>query len=282
MRIKLLYGNEFWETFNELIKNVKERVFIASAYLGKTDYVNYKNLIPSNVFWYFACRSDNNFKPKDRCVLIDKNYFHGKIYLIDNCIILGSQNLYTPQIVRQGEFSVLFETDKFTSSLILYQALLKIAKQLPIIEEPVNEAFLNFYIKGCPFCNNDIAEPFSIITCPEYGGGFVSEEDCSSYGGTGACKYCIAENRESLGECYCCDHSGCGFGISIDKLSFIYHTFDPPDRIREERAREFVRTFNFLAKYMKKSEDAVDFFYSLGFIGKIYNARIETFEWQIK
>jgi len=64
-------------------------------------------------------------------------------------------------------------------------------------------------------------------------------------------------------------------------LSFIHHILDSPDRIKEERAREFVRLFNFLAKHIKKSEDVKDFFYSLGFIGNIYNVRIESLEWHI-
>lgn len=35
MKIKLLYGGEFWPQIDSLIKNAKHRVFFASAYWGK-------------------------------------------------------------------------------------------------------------------------------------------------------------------------------------------------------------------------------------------------------
>lgn len=282
MNIQLLYGGEFWCKFEALLNNAKERVFIASAYLGQNDYRRVIQAIPKGIFYYFATRDENsNYKPNSRCILINKNYFHGKIYLIDNCVIIGSQNLYKPKVIRQGEFSVLFNTDNFTSSVILYQALLKISQQSPVTIEPVNSKFLDFYGYGCPFCGNSMtAEPLTIHRCPEYGGGFISDEDCSSYNNTGACKYCIPENRENIGECYCCDHFGCGFGISLDSSSFIYHTFDPPDKEKEARAKEFVRLFNFLAQYMNQN-DIINLFNSLGFNGRIYDVQLERLEWDI-
>lgn len=279
MKIKLLYGTDFWDTLDILIKNANDRVFLASAYWGQKDYLHYKSIIPNNIFYYFLSRDDSGFIPNDRCIKIDNTLFHGKIYLIDNTIIIGSQNLYKPKKIKDGEYSVLFETDNFTSSLMLYQALLKIAQQAGEEDEPINESFLNFYSDGCPFCGNMIADELSIIRCPEYGGGFVSEEDCSSYQNEGACKYCIAENRENLGECLCCDHSGCGFGISINNLEFIYHTFGAPDKDKEERAREFLRLFNFISKYMNDT-DLIDLYNKLGFIGKIFNVSLENLEWQ--
>jgi len=106
MNIQLLYGDEFWCKFEALLNIAKERVFIASAYLGQNDYRRVIQAIPKGVFYYFATRDENsNYKPNSRCILINKNYFHGKIYLIDNCVIIGSQNLYKPKIIRQGEFS---------------------------------------------------------------------------------------------------------------------------------------------------------------------------------
>ncbi len=279
MKIKLLYGDEFWSEIDHLIKYAKDRVFLASAYWGAKYHKDIMSKINPDIFYYFAARGDSTYKPSDRCLIIDKNSFHGKIYLIDNCIIIGSQNLYKAQIERQGEYSVLFDADDFTSSLILYQALLKIAEQSSTCYEPINQNFIKFYDEGCPFCGNaNLPEPFSIHRCPEYGGGFISDEDCLSYGGDGACKYCIEENRENIGECYCCDHSGCGFGVSLSCLKFIYHTFDSPNRNKEERAKEFVKLFNFLSKYMNE-EDTIEFFEALGFKGKIYDVRLERMEW---
>lgn len=279
MKIKLLYGDEFWSEIDYLIRNAKYRAFLASAFWGKKDYNDIISKIDPNIFYYFAAREDSTYKPSNRCLMINKDYFHGKIYLIDNNIIIGSQNLYKAQIERQGEYSVMFNADDFTSSLILYQALLKIAEQSSTCDEPINPNFIEFYNDGCPFCGNAILpESFSIHRCPEYGGGFISDEDCLSYGGSGACKYCLEEKRENIGECYCCDHSGCGFGISLSCSSFIYHTFDTPDKDKEKRAREFIKLFNFLSSYMN-GEDTISFFKALGFIGKIYNVRLERMEW---
>jgi len=280
VKIKLLYGSDFWEILDSLIQSANNRIFLASAYWGEKDYLHYKSIIPKNVFYYFMSRNDSSFVPSEKCISIDNKLFHGKIYLIDNTIIIGSQNLYKPKVVKDGEYSVLFETDSFTSSLMLYQALLKIAQQANEDNEPINENFLNFYSDGCPFCGNMIADELSIIKCPEYGGGFVSEEDCFSYQGEGACKYCLPENRENMGECFCCDHSGCGFGISINSLEFIYHTFGAPDAEKEERAREFLRLFNFIAKYIN-DEDLITLYEKLGFIGEIFDVSLENLEWQI-
>lgn len=284
MNIKLLYGDEFWQKLKELLEYAEKRVFIASAYMGKDNYQEVIDLVDPDVFLYFAVRNDSGFKPSSRCVEIDKDYFHGKIYLIDNCIIIGSQNLYEARVTKQGEFNVLFETDERTSSLILYQALLKIAQQSPVKVEPINEHFREFYDMECPFCGHStVADPESIHVCPGYGDGssFVSNEDCWSYGDDGACKYCPHEERKPIIDSYVCDDSGCGFGISSHPSKFLHHAINSPDKGRLSRAEEFIRLFNFLSSYMP-SNDLMDFYRALGFIGDIYNAQLERMEWSIE
>jgi len=66
----------------------------------------------------------------------------------------------------------------------------------------------------------------------------------------------------------------------LDSSSFIYHTFDPPDKEKEARAKEFVRLFNFLAQYMNQN-DIINLFNSLGFNGRIYDVQLERLEWDI-
>jgi hypothetical protein len=283
MKIKLLYGDEFWQELNELLERAEERVFVASAYIGEDSYRKVVDLVDPDVFLYFAVRSDSGFRPPEKCLVIDEKYFHGKIYLIDNCVIIGSQNLYETKCTKQGEFNVLFEANGNTSSLILYQALLKIAQQSPTKVEPINDNFKNFYDMECPFCGaSTIADPESIHVCPGYGDGsnFVSNEDCSSYGGDGACEYCPVEERKTIDDCYVCDDSGCGFGISSHPSVFLHHAINSPDEERLSRAKEFIRLFNFLGSYMP-TEDLMAFYRALGFIGNIYNARIERMEWNI-
>ncbi len=273
--IKLLYGDEFWTELEQRLCTAQNRVFLASAYMGKHDYEKCIAKIPQGVFTYSACRSDSAFKPSDNCLIMDHAFYHGKIYLIDNSIIIGSQNLYNAG--KSGEFSVLIQTDKFTSSLVLYQALLQVAVQADAQIEPVNPLFLQFYSQGCPFCGAIIAEPLSIYRCTSYGGGFVSQEDCNSYGETGACKYCSPEFKESLGECYCCDQAGCGFGIALASKELIYHEFGPPDEIHTDRAKAFLRLFNFISSRI--GVHGIEFFRAFGLTGRIFDARLERMEW---
>lgn len=274
-KIKLLYGDEFWKELDERLPGAQKRVFLASAYMGERDYQRCASAVPSSVFFCAACRSDSGFKPPSKCLVIDQSLYHGKIYLIDNAVIIGSQNLHNAG--KSGEFSVLFQTDWLTSSLVLYQALLKVAEQAGAEPEPVNPLFLQFYRQGCPFCGGNLAEPLSIYRCFGYGGGFVSQEDCDSYQGEGACQYCFPEFKKSLGQCYCCDHSGCGFGVAIESRGLIYHEFGPPSELHANRARECLRLFNYVADRI--GFESIEFFETFGLTGHIFDARLERQEW---
>ncbi|MPM55533.1 hypothetical protein SDC9_102330 [bioreactor metagenome] len=269
-KIKFLYGIEFWDTLFELLSKARERVFLISAFIGEKDYTACIEKIPKDVFTLTMCRSDNQngkyFPPN--AFIVNSNNFHGKIYLIDNTLIIGSQNLYRAKEVKEGEFSVMITTDPFSSSLLLYQALIKIMQKEGTPAEPVSENFLSFYDNGCPFCgNSDIPDPYSLIKCPGYGFDFVSEDDCDGYAGEGACQYCFPENREYLGECYCCDDSGCGFGISIDDLKLIHHAINPISEEDFNKAKFYLSLFNFFEDH---GENAVEIFQKLGFTGKVY------------
>ena len=273
LKLQFLYGQEFWDKLAELLTNAEERVFLASAYIGKTTYDKYIKLIPSDVYRLTICRNDSRYKPAE-ALLINQNYFHGKLYLIDNTVIIGSQNLYEAN--KEGEFSTLIETDSFNSSLILYQALLKLIEKEPITAEPVHQDFINLYDNGCPFCGNSfVPDPVSLHTCPGYGGDFVSDEDCESYAGNGFCKYCIAENRHPVGDAICCDDSGCGLGISLTNYNLLYHAINPVTKDELELAREYLRLFNF---FQNQGKDAVELFDKLGFVGEVYKTTLERKE----
>ena len=273
LKLQFLYGREFWDKLENLLKNVEERVFILSAYIGQRTYQKYKALIPDGVFNLTLCRSDSGYKPND-ALIINQTYFHGKLYLVDNTVIIGSQNLYESN--KEGEFSICIETEEFNSSLILYQALLKLIEKEPINAEPVHSDFLNLYDSGCPFCGNSfVPDPVSLHTCPGYGGDFVSDEDCASYAGDGFCKFCLPENRVPIGEAICCDDSGCGLGISLNDYKLLFHAINPVSNDKLELAREYLKLFNF---FKKQGKDAVEIFRALGFIGGVYKTTLERKE----
>lgn len=277
MELNLIFGDEFWSRLNYLISIAERRIFILSAYIGERDWNQIYKLKKSSVQVATICRDDSGFKPKLDSFLLPKDLYHGKIYVVDNIVLLGSQNLYNAN--KNGEFSVEFNTGYEQASLIVYQALLKTCLGVSPGAEPVNDAFYGFYGASCPFCGGIPAEPHSIISCPEYNGGFVSEDDCDSYGGDGACKYCIPENKRNLGECYVCDHAGCGFGIRCDTGELLYHEFVKQQPGSIENAKKYLELFNYFANRNKSF--AVTFFEMMGFTGNVFNASPERLSWQL-
>jgi len=264
LRIKFLYGQEFWDELKELVLGAQDRVVILSAYQGKKTFEWINNLIPDKIPFINICRNDNTryengqkvkYIPKGAIPISDET-FHGKMYLVDNKIIVGSQNLYNvafenakKEQCKEGEFSVVLEFEKHIATMILYQALLSFIKNSDITEEPVDLNFLDFYKNGeCPFCGNDsIPNPLSLHTCPEYSmDGYITDDECASFGDEGSCKYCISENIENISESYCC--SACGIGINTETNRLIYHAINPlpANSIKQQKAKEFLRIFKFL------------------------------------
>ncbi|MGE5343103.1 MAG: hypothetical protein ACM3SY_16640 [Candidatus Omnitrophota bacterium] len=274
--LQFLYGSEFWEKFEELVKCAKKRIFFSTAYLKKETLEKYLKLVPKDVYQMTICRDDNNLynEPKANSLLVKNQYFHGKIYLIDDTIILGSQNLYNAG--KEGEFSVLLRLPYHDASTIFYQSLLKIIERERVESEPVDERFFELYNEGfCPFCGNAFMGSEDASICPEYGEGhgIVSFEDCKSYGDDGACKYCIDENRKNITECYFCDNSGCGFGIEIESKKLLFHAINPPEKEDKKKAFEFLRLFNFLSKQL--GDEVFDFFKALDLKEKIYHTSLK-------
>ena len=223
------------------------------------------------------CRKDSKFQPEKDVFLIDSDLFHGKIYVVDDVVLIGSQNLYNAN--KEGEFSVEFESsDSIESSLIVYQALLKTFKPKFNKTETVHEKFLEFYADSCPFCGHEIEDPDTIINCKHYGSGFVTEIDCDSYDGTGACKYCLPENREYFGECLVCGDSGCGFGVEVETKKMIHHTFVNLKPNELESALSYIQLFNYFAH--QDPVFAFRLFDMLGFNGQIFKIPKERLSWQ--
>jgi hypothetical protein len=276
IKIQLLYGSEFWNKLRELCTNAKSRAIFASAYIKLATVNEYRNLLQSTVTHYLICRDDNNSRdfPATKLIKVNSRYFHGKIYLIDNVVIIGSQNLNNAN--KEGEFNVMFELTNDDASTMFYQSLIKIIEDDPISAEPVNPDFLGLYdVKSqCPFCSNEFSDPGDIHTCPGYGGGsgFVSDYDCEGYGGEGACQWCFTENREPIPEALVCDDSGCGFGINTVDYTLMYHAINPPEGEKKRKALEFLRLFNFIHRSLRS--DTVAFFKSIGLLGRVYKTSL--------
>ncbi|MGD2084551.1 MAG: hypothetical protein PVH61_00055 [Candidatus Aminicenantes bacterium] len=281
--LQLLYGSEFWDRLAELVRDANRRVFFSSAFLKKKTLEEYLILIPKKAYHMTICRDDNkNYNlPKKNRLLVKNEFFHGKIYLVDDTIIIGSQNLYNAH--KEGEFSVLLRLPYHDASTIFYQSLLKIIESEPVDSEPVDERFFELYEEGfCPFCGNAFMVYEDVSICPEYGEnrGVVSVEDCASYGGDGACKYCLYENRETISECYFCDDSGCGFGIEKESKKLLFHAINPPKAEDKGKAFEFLRLFNFLSKQL--GDEVFNFFKALDLKEKIYHTSLKRPEILLK
>ncbi len=278
MNINLIFGDEFWKRLNDLSTNATKRIFLLSAYIGKVDWEKVVASTRDNVSVISMCRTDSSYRPTINTFLIDKDIYHGKLYVVDNVVLIGSKNLCNAN--KNGEFSVEFCADsEDEASLIVYQALLKTIENSTSRHEPVDKAFLKFYEDdSCPFCGGNQAELDSIIECSEYGGNFVSEDDCDSYGNEGACKYCIPENRHNLGTCYVCDHSGCGFGIQESSGKLLYHEFVEHDPLAIESAKKYLALFNYFAH--QNPELAVEFFKLMGFTGDIFKISSKRLKWR--
>jgi len=270
LNLQLLYGSEFWQKLDYLVSSAENRVFFISAFMKKDTYLRYKSRVPDDTFYFTMTRNERSNYIPDNALTINKDYFHGKLYLIDDKIIIGSQNL--TDYGKEGEFNILIDTDDFTASLIAYQAMIKTIEELDIPIEPVNDGFLRFYEEECPFCGGLPTDPAAVHKCHPYG-GFVSEGDCYAYGDTGFCSYCFKDEYDK-DESYFCDDTGCGIGIKIEDMSLIEHAINPPGEAGIDRAKDFIKLFNFISDKLE-IEKTIRFFENLGFIGKVYEIKQE-------
>jgi len=277
LSLKLVYGSEFWVALKFFIQSAKQRIFLMSAYWGKDTYDEIKECLPDDIDCYFFSRSDSPFIPPEAIIFQAIN-FHGKLYLFDNNLIIGSQNLYKAKKVREGEFNIVLSTDDDSASNIIYQAIQAAIKCEDIYSEPVDKTFLKIYDEGfCPFCSNiNINEESDVNWCTQYR-GYVTREDCISYDGSGACKYCGygSDDNSRIESCWFCNELGCGLGIT-NNGDLLYHAFNCGKSEDKEKAYDFLKLYNFLAKQLnflakQPNNNPINFLKKLGLIGKIYD-----------
>lgn len=292
MKVKILYGNEFWDFLEKKLNTVRKRVFIASAFFDFNILKEISEKLPKNVTLGFMSRKDQIEKNIEELGSLDRMFllsvpektFHGKLFLFDNSVVIGSQNLYRPKSgVKEGEYSVLldFEKSSFATSIV-YKSMFVILQQLYKEDiYAVDKKIINFYNLGtCPFCGGEIRGQSEVKWCPEYG-GVVTNWECVLYGEDGACKYCRYREPEdfSCEPCYLCE--GCGLGVLIKDGSFVYNPFKYPDKEELKKAKGFLRFLTFLSENLLKG-DLYTFCREMGFLGNIYRIEVEDLEWFVK
>ena len=238
--IKLLFGVEFWDFLERSILTANKHVFIFSAYAKEQDIQYLVSKIPVGVPHLIIARDDIKKINERNIFYVNKDRFHAKIYIIDDIIIIGSQNIYKvvkiPLEDKTGELSVAFTTPDSVN--VIYQSLMIVLQQeyetyfqnkvmnlqikykesgeeidinnvwISFFREYKLESFLNINSGYCPSCGNSLnfkENEFCIIYCQQYNEN-ISADEC----GTGnACKYCFGDKEivepNILYSCPCCN-----------------------------------------------------------------------------
>ena len=178
MSIELLYGREFWDFIEYAIPKARKHVFLLSAYARNDDISHIFQImprVPNLLLVRDDCKLDSNFQ---NLIYVDKNIYHAKIYVIDDEVIIGSQNLNKVTRVnlddKVGEVSVKFQTDESTN--IIYQALIIILKQEyeyyfeqevddVITHYEINESAAKIHVSGNIYLKEFRDKSLSICPC---------------------------------------------------------------------------------------------------------------------
>ena len=152
--IKPLFGKSFFEELRNLVEKAKERILIASAFVDEGPYNEIAQTRPNDVSMYVFVRDDSNFKSFSSIVLPSLIY-HGKIYVIDNNIIVGSHNLINHSVKNEGEFSIMITAESQTIDALLFSILYNIfVKNSNAKLDYISADTPLLYQWGCPFWEN--------------------------------------------------------------------------------------------------------------------------------
>lgn len=251
-KVKLLFGIEFWDFLEFSIKKSKKHIFIFSAYAKPKDIQYLISMIPENIPYLIVVRDDISKIEIPNKIYVNKDRFHAKLYIIDDTIIVGSQNIYKvvkiPLEEKMGELSVAFSTSDSVN--IIYQSLLIVLKEeyelyfknkvdlfesqfyddnydelddhdiwLNFFREYRVESFLNINSGICPSCGsllNRKENEYYKVYCEQY--NEVVSVDEFGYGN--ACKYCVGKEKEIVEPniLYKCNKCNFKIGYMIDEL----------------------------------------------------------------
>lgn len=217
--VKMIYGEEFWSFLTEAIKHAKHHIFIFTAFTKDddlNDIIGKINHLPHLI----VVRDQQNLRRNLLGNVIPTDYkkFHAKVYVIDDMVIVGSQNLYKvstiPLSEKKGEISVAFKP--YNTINIIYQALMIVlqgeyeeyySNKMNELEESYGyeynigwvdffkeyklESFLNLNSRICPCCSGNLLfteRKEALLECSSNTYGKIEQSEC----GTGnACKYCV-------------------------------------------------------------------------------------------
>ncbi|MBT2771972.1 phosphatidylserine/phosphatidylglycerophosphate/cardiolipin synthase family protein [Halomonas sp. ISL-60] len=270
MAVELMYGEEFWNYLEVEIPRAKKHVFLLSAYTSDRDVSQILNTMPA-IPHLVLIRDDCHLNSRyQNLIFIDHKIYHAKVYIIDDTVIISSQNLNKVTRVslkdKVGEISVKFNTNE--SSNIIYQALLLILRQeyehcfmqeVCKIEEhheiSEQEAWKhvagNLYltefkennISSCPCCGHQInVNAYDIASCIE------GEEDEEANYACLNCEFFIKVSNHA----YCYDRpwerreSVTGFRCSQEFSLFLQLHFYLSIQIGRHQSLQVLRSLNML------------------------------------
>jgi len=277
VKIEFLFGKTFFERLKELVEDAKKRILIASAFLDEEPYLELKKL-RADLPIYTIVRDDSRYIPHgDTTIVIPSNLYHGKIYVVDDTLILGSHNLINHSLYNEGEASIAITADSETIDSILFNILYNVFVKSLNVEFSIDRNTTELYFVDnelrCPFCGvlMDI-DPYGYVECPMYGDSrarYVYEAECSGYGDEGGCKYCFSDpeirppvNRELY---LCID---CGLGIDPTHGKFAVHAIQMPSYEYEEKAKRLITLFNGLCLF-KQPKLSAKMLHDLDLLGKV-------------
>lgn len=245
--VTIMYGNDFWLFFDKAVKNAKNHVFIFTAYTNEKDLAELIN-VTRHLPHLIIVRDDLiKVKPvfvNDNVIFTNHQSFHAKVYVIDNYIIVGSQNLYRistiPLEQKTGEISIGFQSDDVLN--IIYQSLMIVLRneyelyynnELELFYDQYEElsqksfwillfqkykldSFLNLKSGICPNCGSrlsfkEIEE--NLYDCNTY--GVVKQSECEE---GNACKYCIEKHLHTPQISYWCNNCNFMVGYCTEEL----------------------------------------------------------------
>lgn len=262
-----------------------------------------------NISYLLLTRNDNN-KNLDNTIYIDEKKFHAKIYVVDNFVIIGSQNIYKvtsiPLNKKTGELSVVFNTTNANN--IIYQTLMLMLEDeyedffsdlvcnygynddgwvdiekienyiwLELFKRYNLESFLNISSGFCPVCGKELRYytcDEDLIYCPQYNEKY-SRSECGDYN---SCKYCIKSEPAGISNInHECAH--CSFYLGYSRKEMYKRPYFSYISLTQyhfnKELKQFLKLYFYFIDQLGEKK-ANEIFVSLNILGNIIDLDLNT------
>ncbi|NDY71835.1 hypothetical protein DO021_01640 [Desulfobacter hydrogenophilus] len=309
--VKMMYGEEFWSYFYAAIQNAKRHVFIFTAYTNTSDLRDVLGKI-SHLPHLVVVRDDSNVSSNQigNVILTDHLKFHAKVYVIDDLVIVGSQNLYKVKKIslaeKKGEISVAFKPDNAIN--IIYQSLMIVLQGeyeayyenkiedlkkrfgheydigwVDFFREYKLESFLNLNSGTCPCCGSQLVlteRDEALFECSSNTYGQITQFEC---GIGNACKYCISDpilvEPEVTYRCSTCNFTT-GYRIT-ETYKRPYYSWEVLAAVTvPDQLESFLKLYFYLIDGLGEMQ-ANNLLSSLGILGNLYRLNVSQRDYQI-